>query len=130
MIGRPPGRRRLDPVEPKLGQIERIDERVDHPNRIVLVDPVIEAFGQQRRLPAIRPLNEALHPSPANREANHTSSRRFHTARVIPGSRGPSQRTSASPLKAAELSSRREVPTRDLGTCGKVSDQKATPVAS
>ena len=64
MIGRPAGRRRLDPVEPELGQIERIDERVDHANRIALVDQVIEAFRQQRRLPAIRPRNKALHAIP------------------------------------------------------------------
>ncbi len=64
MIGGPAGRRRLDPVEPELGQIERIDERIDHANRIALVDQVIEAFGQQCRLPAIRPCNEALHQFP------------------------------------------------------------------
>ena len=40
MIGGPSGLRRLDPFEPKLGKIVRIDECVDHPNWIVLVDPV------------------------------------------------------------------------------------------
>src|SRR5207344_2241717 len=33
-------------------------------NRIALVDPIIEAFRQQRRLLAIRPLNETLHHFP------------------------------------------------------------------
>jgi len=61
-------------IEPRLGQIKRIDERVDHTNRIALVDPVIEAFGQQSRLPAIRPRNEALHQlPPQNRQENHSS---------------------------------------------------------
>src|SRR5688572_284660 len=32
-------------TEPELGKIERFDKRVDHPNRIILVDPVIEALG-------------------------------------------------------------------------------------
>ena len=64
MIGRPPGFRRLDPFEPELGQIEPIGECVDHANRIVLVDPVLQAFRKQRALPAIRTLNKAPHPIP------------------------------------------------------------------
>src|SRR6185437_6923218 len=44
MIGWPPGRRGLDTVKPELGKIERIDERVDHSNWIVLIDPVFQAF--------------------------------------------------------------------------------------
>ena len=64
MIRRPPGRRRLDPFEPELGKIQRIHERIDDTNRIALVDVVIEAFGQQSRLPAICLRNEALHQSP------------------------------------------------------------------
>jgi hypothetical protein len=41
MIGRPTGLRRLHPFEPELAEIEPIDERINHPNRVVLVDPVI-----------------------------------------------------------------------------------------
>jgi hypothetical protein len=43
---------------------KRIDEGIDRPNRIDLIDEVIEAFGQQRRLPTVRTFNEALHPYP------------------------------------------------------------------
>ena len=64
MIGRPTGLRRLDPFEPELGEIEPIDERVDHANRIVLVDPVLQAFRKQRGLLAIRPCNKARHSIP------------------------------------------------------------------
>ena len=46
MVGRPTGRRRLHSVEPKLGQIEHIDEGVNHANRIALVNEIIAAFGQ------------------------------------------------------------------------------------
>ena len=46
MIGWPTGRRRLHSIEPKLGQIKRIDEGVNHANRIALVNEIIEAFGQ------------------------------------------------------------------------------------
>ena len=55
---------RLDPIEAQFSQIERSDEGVDHANRIALVDKIIEAFGQQRPLPAICLRNEALNRSP------------------------------------------------------------------
>ena len=45
-------------------QIEFIDKDVDHPNGIILANPVFQAFGKQRALPAIQPLNEAPHPIP------------------------------------------------------------------
>src|SRR4030095_7517313 len=64
MIAWPSRRRGLDPREPKCTQIKRIDESIDRTNRIDLIDEVIEAFGQQRRLPTVHPLNEALHPIP------------------------------------------------------------------
>jgi hypothetical protein len=66
MIGRPPSVCRLDPFEPQFSKIERIDKRVNHSNRIVFVDPVVQAFRKQRTLAAIRPLNEALHAIPRN----------------------------------------------------------------
>jgi len=46
MIRRPASRRRLHSIEPKLGQIERIDEGVNHANGIALVNEIIEAFRQ------------------------------------------------------------------------------------
>src|SRR6516165_1094215 len=64
MISGPPSLRRRHPFEAELSEIERIDKRIDHSNRIVLVDPVVQTFGKQRRLCASRPLNEALHWPP------------------------------------------------------------------
>ncbi len=46
MIRRPTGCRRLRPFEAHLSQIERIDKHVDHPNRVALVNEIIQAFGQ------------------------------------------------------------------------------------
>ena len=89
MIRRPAGYLGIDPAEPKLGKIEFVDKDVDHPNGIVLADPVFQAFRKQRALPAIRALNEAPHPIPRksrgniSRESHPTA--RFHTARVKPG---------------------------------------------
>jgi hypothetical protein len=37
---------------------------VDHANSIAFVDPVFEAFWQQRRLRPFRPGNEPFHPRP------------------------------------------------------------------
>jgi len=61
MIRGSPCRLRIDPAEIERTEIKRVDKHVNHTNRVVLVDPIIQAFGKQRRLPAIRPLDEALH---------------------------------------------------------------------
>jgi hypothetical protein len=60
----PAGRCRIDAIEPEVAEFQRIDEHIDRAHRIALVDPIIEAFRQQRRLLAIRPLNETLHHFP------------------------------------------------------------------
>ena len=73
MIGGPARRLGHDTVEAELTQIDRIHESIDHPNRIVLVDPVVQAFGKQRRLAAVRTCNEAPHPIPRKPLGNHTT---------------------------------------------------------
>src|SRR5204862_948391 len=62
MIGRAAGCFRIDPAELVLSQIEPLDKDVNHANRIVLANPVFQAFRKRRALPAIRALNEAPHP--------------------------------------------------------------------
>ena len=64
MIRGPAGRRRVDAIETQVAQLQRIDEYIDRSNRIALVDPIIQAFRQQRRLLAIHPLNETPHHFP------------------------------------------------------------------
>ena len=71
MIGRPPSRLGCDPIKSQLRQVECVDKDVDHLNRIVLLDPVRQAFRKQRALPAIRALNKALHAIPP--QQNHTA---------------------------------------------------------
>ena len=61
----------IHPIKPKLGQIQSVDKNVNHPNRIVLADPVLQAFRKQRALPAIRALNKSLHPIPRNLRRNY-----------------------------------------------------------
>jgi hypothetical protein len=46
LVRRPTSRRRLNPLKPHLGQIERIDKHIDHANRVTIVNEIIEAFGQ------------------------------------------------------------------------------------
>jgi len=81
MIRGSPCRLRIDPAEIERTEIKRVDKHVNHTNRVVLIDPIIQAFGKQRRLPAIHPLDEALYrdlpPKIASR-AYHAG--RFHTA--------------------------------------------------
>src|SRR5262249_46441655 len=51
---------------------------VDHTNGVAPADEIIEAFGQQGRLPAIWPRNEALHPiPPTESRENHSGGRVF-----------------------------------------------------
>jgi hypothetical protein len=42
VIGGPPSLRRRD-LEPEIGKIERVDERIDHPNGIFRVVPIAQA---------------------------------------------------------------------------------------
>jgi hypothetical protein len=52
------------PIEPQAREVEFLNKGVDRPNRIALIDPVLQALGKQRPLPAIDPLNEAPHLPP------------------------------------------------------------------
>ena len=96
MVGRPACRCRLDAYEAEIGQIERVDKSINHPNRIALLDPLIEALRQQRRLSAMGTLNKALHElPPANRQANHSREAVF----TQPGSKPDSDGRSGSGAK-------------------------------
>jgi hypothetical protein len=59
MIGRPACQFGSDPAEPVLDKPTFVDKDVDHSNRIVLANPVFQAFRKERGLPAIRAFNEA-----------------------------------------------------------------------
>ena len=54
MVRRSTSHRWLNPFKSHRGQIKRIDKRVDHADRISLVNEIIEASRQQRPLPAAR----------------------------------------------------------------------------
>jgi hypothetical protein len=64
VVGRPACRCGLDAFEAEIRQIERVDKGIHHTNGIALLDPLIKAFRQQRRLSAIGAPNEALHELP------------------------------------------------------------------
>jgi hypothetical protein len=51
----------IDTTEAKLRKIECVDKDIDRANRIILANPIFQAFREQRALPAIHALNEALH---------------------------------------------------------------------
>src|SRR5215469_12876327 len=124
MIRRPAGRLRIDPLEPKLAEVKLVDKDVDDSNRIVLMNPVFQAFRKQRALPSIRPLNKPLHTIlPQLREsydANHSGAAFSHSQ----GHQRPSTRigaASAIPPKAdlnGSSAQVRHVPIGDIqGAC-------------
>jgi hypothetical protein len=83
----------IDPAEPKLGQIEAVDEDVDDANWIVLADPVFHAFRKQRALPTIHTINEALHPSPRKSCGNHIA--RITSSAAFSHSQGQKEKSRA-----------------------------------
>src|SRR5260370_4374767 len=106
---------RIDPAEPVLGQIEHLDKDVNHANRIVLANPVFQAFRKQRALPAIRALNEAPHPilpriisRESHKRGVFTQGRSFSSDRRA----ADAPAMSASPPIASELWHRSDPPLR------------------
>src|SRR6266700_4908895 len=84
MIRRPAGRFGSNPIERQSGEVEFVNEGIDRPNWIVPIDPILQTFGKQRRLPPIDPLNEAPHPIPPqiaaeSYSANQKTEWRFYT---------------------------------------------------
>jgi hypothetical protein len=72
MKGGAAGRCRLNTVEPEAAEIEGINKGVYRANRIVLIDPIVEALGQKRRLTSICAFHEPLHDHPPqNHQGNH-----------------------------------------------------------
>ncbi len=47
MEGGTTGRCRLDTIKPEVSETQRVDERINRANRIVLLDPIIEALWQK-----------------------------------------------------------------------------------
>jgi len=43
MVGRPACRRRRHPRKTQGGKVEFVDEDLDHPNRVLLVDVILQA---------------------------------------------------------------------------------------
>src|SRR5215469_14209271 len=70
MVSRPPRLRRVNSVEFEIAEIECFDKRLDHANRIILVDPIVQAFRKQRTLATVRSPDKALHPIPRKSRGN------------------------------------------------------------
>jgi peptidoglycan/xylan/chitin deacetylase (PgdA/CDA1 family) len=51
-------------LEAQLVEIQLLDERIDDANRIAILNPLVEAFRQQRQLPPIDPFDEPDHFDP------------------------------------------------------------------
>jgi hypothetical protein len=46
MIGWPAGGFGSNPIESHSGKVEFVNEGIDRPNWIVLIDPILQAFGK------------------------------------------------------------------------------------
>lgn len=74
----------INPAETKLGEIELVNEDIDHASRIVLVDPVRHS-GNSVDCPRSAPATKRFVRSPANRQGNHIRRAVF----TQPGSTAP-----------------------------------------
>lgn len=50
--------------QPKRRQIERIDKQIDHPNKVLLRDPVVQPLREKRRLSPADTLDKARDAKP------------------------------------------------------------------
>ena len=62
MVSRPARGRRCRAAETERRQVQRLDKGFDHLNWIVLIHPILEAFGQKGTLRAVDAFNETTHP--------------------------------------------------------------------
>ena len=57
----PTGPRMRSALKAKLCQIKLIDKQINHPNQMILANPVLKTFRKQRHLIPINPTNETRH---------------------------------------------------------------------
>ena len=62
-----PSVRRRHTLEAKAGQIQFVDEDVDHTHRVVRDDKVVKTLGQQRHLGSVLAFDESLHAAAPNK---------------------------------------------------------------
>lgn len=79
MIAGPPRSRGRGALEPEPGEVEIINEKIDDANRVIIVDPVPQPLGKQRRLTATNAFDEPRHACSCLFQ-KHTSQPSFHTA--------------------------------------------------
>ena len=78
----------VNSAKPQFGQIELLNKGFDDANRVILANPIVQAFRKKCALPATYALNKALHPIPRKSRVGiitreSTRAARFYTARVL-----------------------------------------------
>jgi hypothetical protein len=58
MVFRTPRPRMRRAHEPKASKIKLVDKHIHHPDKMILVDPVLKTIRKQRHLLPINPFNE------------------------------------------------------------------------
>jgi hypothetical protein len=69
MVRGPAGCLGVNSAKLQFGQIEPLNKGVDDANRIILANPIFQAFRKKCALPAIYTLNKALHLIPRKSRA-------------------------------------------------------------
>jgi hypothetical protein len=64
MVSGPSGLLRIDAAKTKLGKVKLIDEKVDHPYRVVFSNIIFQLSRKHCSLTAICTAYETAHPSP------------------------------------------------------------------
>ena len=62
MIGRTARRGRRHASKAERSEVQSFDEGLDHMDRVVLVDPIVEALGWKAELRSVGTLDETTHP--------------------------------------------------------------------
>src|ERR1700732_4580516 len=79
MVRRPAGGLGINPAKPKLGQIEAPDKDINHANRIILANPIFQAFRKQCQQSASS--DPSVNRAGIIAQESHRTAR-FYTARI------------------------------------------------
>jgi hypothetical protein len=64
MVAGPARRLWHNPTKTEIAEIKFIDKDINHTHRVVVVDPLFKALGEQGALAAVKTFDKSLHAKP------------------------------------------------------------------
>src|SRR5215813_3819456 len=119
MVGGASGHLGHNSNEAQLLEVEHVNKGIDHAHWIALIDPVIQAVRQKRRLAAISPFNEPLHQSAPHIARPHIPDSTFSRSQGQTRKSSTEHNESASPPMSGHEADMRN---RPLGATSRHSD--------